>query len=236
MKIITTLAFLINLVNMYGQPFFYSLYSFEYQKVLTTKEQNCIDSEVFRQLIGQKKVADFETDIWVFKTENDTLTLNDFNEFYNKYIRDEYININFIGNIDSLHAHRSFSYVRPKLEVSVYRILNNKLHLNTYYKFEDYNLKLFRHSPDTSFLLVDSFKNGYHSGTSYHYYPSEKIIYECLYKDSFNFIKFEKRYFSNGEIYSYFNYDKLIFQEFSQKGILIKEKKIDIYGNILDEN
>ncbi len=85
--------------------------------------------------------------------------------------------------------------------------------------------------PDDLSAYISNYKFGYRTGKTIHKYK-DQVIYECQYKDSLNFIIYEKAYSIKGQLLYCKDYNKLIYSEY-QNGRIYKECHMDLYGNLL---
>ena len=136
-------------------------------------------------------------------------------------------------NVDSLILFRNFVGPVNNFDVYDYSLKGDSLTLKYYKRFRNHFLEFEVQYADSFLTFIDAYKNGYKSGTSYHLFQNN-IVWECKYKDSFNFKDFEKHYFNNGKINIFADYNKLTWTLYSENSEIMREEKINIYGYIVD--
>lgn len=233
LNILTCLLF----IELNAQEFNYNLY-FEENYIHSSKDSSEV-AKIGLNCLKKFKERDIDTvwrmkEVTIIKTPKNTV-FND--SAYNEYSLDyEHFNQRIFDlrlNIDSLILFRNFVGPVSNFDVYDYTLKGNSLNLKYYKRFRNHFLEFEVQYVDSNLAFIDSFKNGYKYGTSYHLYKN-KISWECKYKDSFNFVDFEKEFYNNGKLYSIMDYDKLTWTFYSEKSEIIREEQIDIYGYIVD--
>ncbi len=136
-------------------------------------------------------------------------------------------------NVDSLFLFRNYAGPVNNFEVYDYSLKGDSLILKYYKTFRNHFLEFEVQYVDSFLTFIDSYKDGYKCGISYHLFKNN-IVWECKYKDSFNFVDFEKRYYNNGKIEIFTDYNKLTWTLYSENSEIMREEKINIYGYIVD--
>lgn len=230
------LAFLL-FIELNAQEFNYNLY-FEENYIHSSKDSSEV-AKIALNCLKKFKERDIDT-VWrmknvtIIKTPKNTV-FND--SAYNEYSIDyEHFNQRIFDlrlNIDSLILFRNFVGPASYFDVYDYTLKGNSLNLKYYKRFRNHFLEFEVQYVDSNLAFIDSYKNGYKYGTSYHLFK-KKIVWECKYKDSFNFVDFEKCYYNTGKIKFFTDYNKLTWTFYSENSEIIREEKIDIYGYIVD--